>query len=127
MIPDKESWCDSVIPIVILEANDVIRNQLRTPRVGLNIDRRINDIIIAYLCYFKLISTRTRIIISFRLFIIFKIFNFYFIVKYRHSSAFCPGSYNAFEIKRTPVALIKINLIVLVSSLNACKGFFTEL
>ena len=33
MIPDKESWCDSVIPIVILEAIDVIRNQLRTPRI----------------------------------------------------------------------------------------------
>ena len=32
MIPDKESWCDSVIPIVILEAIDVIQNQLRTPR-----------------------------------------------------------------------------------------------
>ena len=34
MIPDKESWCDSLIPIVILEAIDVIRNQLRTPRVS---------------------------------------------------------------------------------------------
>ena len=34
MIPDKESWCDSVIPIVILEAMDVIRNQLRTFRVS---------------------------------------------------------------------------------------------
>ena len=33
MILDKESWCDSLIPIVILEAIDVIRNQLRTPRV----------------------------------------------------------------------------------------------
>ena len=33
MIPDKESWCDSLIPIVILEAIDVIRNQLRTPRL----------------------------------------------------------------------------------------------
>ena len=32
MIPDKESWCDSLIPIVILEAIDVIRNQLQTPR-----------------------------------------------------------------------------------------------
>ena len=32
MILDKESWCDSVIPKVILEAIDVIRNQLRTPR-----------------------------------------------------------------------------------------------
>ena len=32
MIPDKESWCDSLIPIVILEAIDMIRNQLRTPR-----------------------------------------------------------------------------------------------
>ena len=31
MIPDKESWCDSLIPIVIFEAIDVIWNQLRTP------------------------------------------------------------------------------------------------
>ena len=37
MIPDKESWCDSVIPTVILEAIDVIRNQLRTPRRNLNL------------------------------------------------------------------------------------------
>ena len=36
MIPDKESWCDSLIPIVILKAIDVIWNQLRTPRVVLN-------------------------------------------------------------------------------------------
>ena len=35
MILDKESWCDSLIPIVILEAIDVIRNQLRTPRLVL--------------------------------------------------------------------------------------------
>ena len=41
MIPDKESWCDSVIPIVILEAIDVIRNQLRTPRC--NYQKSINQ------------------------------------------------------------------------------------
>ena len=34
MIPDKESWCDSLIPLAILEAIDVIRNQLRTPRLS---------------------------------------------------------------------------------------------
>ena len=38
MIPDKESWCDSLIPIVILEAIDVIRNQLRTPRIYASTD-----------------------------------------------------------------------------------------
>ena len=33
MILDKEFWCDSLIPIVILEAIDMIRNQLPSPRL----------------------------------------------------------------------------------------------
>ena len=39
MIPDKESWCDSLIPIVILEAIDVIRNQFQTPRKRLTCNK----------------------------------------------------------------------------------------